>query len=361
VQEEPRKPVYEEPMRPVQEEPRKPVFEEPVKHTYEAPVVTGYPKYAPYKEPEEPEEPEKPKRHRPQRTISGAGTAGGPMEAIMAILSFFTIIPINVDDREIQAMNRNFYLVPIAGLLIGIIAAGIGIVFSELRAWAMIPIAVLATVYILSKFLHFDGLTDFGDGMVSSGDREGSIKALKDTRIGAGGLGIALVVVLATYAGLGGGWIPFTLAAVIVITEVFAKNAMVAAAAFGEPGTGLASEQVGNTNITTMLLSTGISAGLAFAGYLLMGALTSLFVRNGMLDSAIIISAVLLIAGAAASSILIGWLIANLSNKKFGFVNGDVLGAANEISRVLILFVGLIIFGFYTASQLGMDWSILFI
>ncbi|MCL1979253.1 MAG: adenosylcobinamide-GDP ribazoletransferase, partial [Methanomassiliicoccaceae archaeon] len=256
-----------------------------------------------------------------------------------------------VDDEEIKAMDKNMFIIPFVGLIIGIVASIIGLVFDGLRAGAMVSIAVLASVYIMSKFLHFDGLADFGDGMIAGGDREGRIRALKDTRIGAGGLGVVLVVVLATIAAYNGIWTAFMLAAVVVIAEVFVKNAMVAAAAFGEPGNGMASEQVRNTNTSTLLLSTILSAGLAFAGYLIMGLIVSIVNTNGMWSTVPLVSAVILIAGAAVSSIFVGWLIAYLSNKKFGFVNGDVLGATNEISRVLILFVALLIVQFYTIPE----------
>ncbi|MCL2296541.1 MAG: adenosylcobinamide-GDP ribazoletransferase [Methanomassiliicoccaceae archaeon] len=289
-----------------------------------------------WKEPEEPD-------HKKMDV-----SPGGFIDAIKGAFSFFTIFPINVGEKEIQALNKNFYVVPFAGFLIGLIATIIGMILFEARAGTLVAISVLATTYIISKFLHFDGLVDFGDGMMSSKDREGSIRALKDTKIGAGGFGIALILVIATIFALNGIWHAFLFAAVIIITEVFVKNAMVATAAFGEPGTGMASEQVGNTGLNTLLISTGISAALAFAGYLIMGLVESNLSVPGMWTSVPMISAVLLIAGAAASSILIGWLLAYLSNKKFGFVNGDVLGASNEISRLLILFVAIIIVAFYT-------------
>jgi len=308
----------------------------------------------PYVYDEEPQQ-DPPKREKQKKEPkAGSAGSGGFMDAVKSAFSFFTIIPIEVGEKEIQAFNRNFYVAPVVGLVIGIIASIIGIVFSELRVATMAPIAIIATIYILSKFLHFDGLVDFGDGMIASGDQEGCIRALKDTRIGAGGLGIALVVVLSIYAGISGVWSAFALAAIIVTMEVFAKNAMVAAAAFGEPGTGMASEQVRNSNTNTLLMSTVLSVVLALAGYIIMGVLTSIIIVHGMLNVKFFITALIIIAGAAVSSILIGWLVAYLSNKKFGFVNGDVLGAANEISKILILFVAYIVIMFYLVSQLSM-------
>lgn len=55
----------------------------------------------------------------------------------------------------------------------------------------------LATAFLFSKFIHLDGLIDFGDGMIcSSADREKHIRALKDTLVGAGGVGTGIIVVM---------------------------------------------------------------------------------------------------------------------------------------------------------------------
>ncbi|MDR3074598.1 MAG: adenosylcobinamide-GDP ribazoletransferase, partial [Candidatus Methanoplasma sp.] len=250
---------------------------------------------------------------------------------------------IDVGEREIGAMNRNFHLAPFAGLVVGLIASLVGFIFVQAGAAAIGVISVFATVFILSKFLHFDGLVDFGDGIIAGGDREHSVKALKDTNIGAGGFGIALIVTLVSIAALSGFW--FQVAAVMVMPamEIFSKNAMVSAAAFGEPGTGMASEQVRATNTQTMLMSTIFSAVFALVAYVIMAVIVSIATRNGYFDVEPLVNGVAIIAASAFVSVLTGWFMANLSNKKFGFVNGDVLGATNEVARVFILVVALLI------------------
>lgn len=370
------KPAPEPPQQPVQprpeprpepkpepvEAPQQKVEPEPIAEPIPAPVEEPVRASNAY-EPDVPKEPvhndtmagvpqgSEPADDKKKAPKAKSASTGGIMDAIKGSISFFTIFKMNVGEGEINAMNKTLYIIPFAGLIIGILASIVGLIFSEIGAVAMAPVAVIAFVYIISKFLHLDGLVDFGDGVVVTGDEETRVRALKDTRIGAGGLGIALVTVLAIYAGLSGVWTGFAVAAVIVIMEVFAKNAMVVAAAFGEPGNGMASEQVRNAGTHTMVMSTIVSVALAFAGYLVMGIITSIFV-NGMLNSVLIISALLLIAGAALMSIFIGWLMARIANQKFGFVNGDVLGATNEVSKVLVLLVAVIIMVNYTASNL---------
>ena len=245
-----------------------------------------------------------------------------------------------------DALNKNFYISPVAGFVIGMIAALLGVLLFELNLDIAIAAVIVATVFILSKFLHFDGLADFGDGMIVSGTREDHIRALKDTSIGAGGVGVALVVTLVTFAGLAGLsnviMIVFMLSMVVITAEVFAKNAMVAAAAFGKPGEGMAAKQVHNSDVITMFMSTAISVALALLGYLVMGAIVSVLEFSVFYGEAYIMI-VLTVAASAAISILAGWVISKMANRTFGYVNGDVLGATNEIARALVIIVAAIV------------------
>ena len=265
---------------------------------------------------------------------------GGIVGAIKGALSFFTIFKLNVNESEMNAFSNNFFVAPIIGALIGLIIAVVGAVFLALDLSPLIFAAfAIGGALVMSKFLHFDGLVDFGDGMIVSGGKEDHIRALKDTRIGAGGLGVALVVILLSFSLLASTFMAILVALVIVTTEVFVKNSMVAAAAFGTPGNGMASGQVRNTNTMTMLISTGISAVLAFALYFLMGAIVNVI---DVFEFELVVAAAVIV-GAAVASLFVGWLMAWRSNKTFGFVNGDVLGATNEISRVLILLIAVIL------------------
>jgi len=265
---------------------------------------------------------------------------GGIVGAIKGALSFFTIFKLNVNESEMNAFSNNFFVAPIIGALIGLIIAVVGAVFLALDLSPLIFAAfAIGGALVMSKFLHFDGLVDFGDGMIVSGGKEDHIRALKDTRIGAGGLGVALVVILLSFSLLASTFMAILVALVIVTTEVFVKNSMVAAAAFGTPGNGMASGQVRNTNTMTMLISTGISAVLAFALYFLMGAIVNVI---DVFEFELLVAAAVIV-GAAVASLFVGWLMAWRSNKTFGFVNGDVLGATNEISRVLILLIAVIL------------------
>jgi len=290
---------------------------------------------------------------------TSAGGRGGIGSALKGMVSFFTMIRLNVGETEFDAMERNFWLVPLIGALNGLVTVVVCLILSLCGASVVVQaVCALATAFLFSKFLHLDGLTDFGDGMiVSSGKREDHIRALKDSLIGAGGFGVALIVILisfACYAEVGGlvqvsidgmDYRYFGLVPVVFSLEVLIKNAQVAAAAFGEPGNGMAARQVSCTGRSSLIKSTLLTAVLV-----LISSLVGVAISNGAEYSYMEFDAlafVIYYVLALLISIVVGWAMARTANKTFGFVNGDILGATNEISRAVILLSFVIILGVF--------------
>ena len=288
-------------------------------------------------------------------TEYGISGAKGILPALKGMVSFFTIIRLPVDMKEFDAMERNFWLAPVIGALVGAVAFITCLILGLLNFGTLAQgVFALAAAYLFSKFLHFDGLTDFGDGMIcSSGDREKHVRALKDTLVGAGGVGVAVITVLITvvlYSMAGSHVIVWShdyehsvsVAFVAFACEILVKNAQVSAAAFGEPGNGMASRQVGCTTVNSMLKSTALTC--------LMIAVLALAYRyvdgcgaGGYSFEAYVY--LLVPVAAVIASIVVGWWMARTANRNFGFVNGDILGATNEISRAVILLVICVILG----------------
>ncbi len=275
--------------------------------------------------------------------------------ALKGMVSFFTIIRIPVDMKEFDAMERNFWLSPIIGALVGAVAFVVCVVLGYLGTGILLQaVFALATAYIFSKFLHFDGLTDFGDGMIcSSGKREDHVRALKDTLVGAGGIGVALTVILMTvvlYDQVGGSialafgddWWAVSVGFVAFACEILAKNSQVAAACFGTPGNGMASRQVARTGTKSLVLSTILTVVL-IAVVTVIYYLCADASHNGFPYENYVLG-VLAVAGVVMS-VFAGWLMARIANRTFGFVNGDILGATNEISRVIVLLMAVVILG----------------
>ncbi len=278
---------------------------------------------------------------------------GDIVGALKCMMSFFTIIRLDVGEKEMNAMERNFWLVPALGALNGLLVFLVCFILSLCNMSVLvISAAALFTAYIFSKFLHFDGLTDFGDGIiVSSGKREDHIRALKDSLIGAGGFGVALCFVIMTiclYSYVGSETCSgfdskiIILATFAFMAEILVKNAQVAAAAFGNPGTGMASRQVSLTTNSSLIRSTVLTAILLLIPFIIELIFTSKADYTWSTD----VSKLLLIyVFGIIMSVVVGYAMARKANNTFGFVNGDILGATNEISRCAVLFVTALILG----------------
>ncbi|MBQ5448160.1 MAG: adenosylcobinamide-GDP ribazoletransferase [Candidatus Methanomethylophilus sp.] len=292
-----------------------------------------------------------PVKNSRMRSINTSGIMG----AIKCMLSFFTIIRINVDEKDMEAMDQNFWLAPVIGLITGIVGFIACLIFAVAGlSFILVPCVALASVYIFTKFLHFDGLADFGDGIVvSSASQEDHVRALKDSRVGAGGLGVALTVVLLTlvaymefdnmFASIIHWRFMMGVPMAVLSVEVLVKYSQVVAASFGNPGNGMASNQVRNSDMNSFILSSVLTLillaittviGWAMIRYSCVGAVGIPGWEVG-----------LLFVVGFGMAILVGLGMARYANKTFGFVNGDILGATNEISRCAMLLTVLLIAG----------------
>src|SRR5512133_223414 len=151
-----------------------------------------------------------------------------PMNAILSLLQFTTILPLG-KPQDFDAFARRTWLYPVAGYVIGILAAVPVLFIADHTIAAAVAVAL---VLLLSGAHHFDGLLDLGDGLMAHGDREKRVRALTDRQVGAGGVAAGIVTTLLLFAGLQAS---ATVAAAIIVGEVCAKFSMVFLTAYGEP------------------------------------------------------------------------------------------------------------------------------
>lgn len=264
----------------------------------------------------------------------------GKGSALKALVSFFTLWHMDIDQDDMDDMERKFHLVPFVALFFSVFI----IIEMLIMQWLsknygfgsdlFAAVVVLATVFIGSKFIHFDGLTDFGDGMIVSGTQEDHVRALKDTLVGAGGIGVALIVILFSVSTYSMAGIAFLLV-FAPICEVMVKNAMVFAAAFGTPGHGMAGRQVSMTTTNSAVYSAVISIVLgAVLAVITCAIFDQMFPTRSGIDVVAVLFGVVI---ATAVSAVVGYLMARNANKVFGMVNGDILGATNEVSRPVVM------------------------
>ena len=261
------------------------------------------------------------------------------MGALKGMFSFFTMIRLDITQDDMDAMDRRFWLVPTVGVLYGLIAALMMTVLTHYINPLVSSVLTFFVIFAFNRFLHIDGTIDTGDGLVVAGTREDHLRALKDSRIGAGGMAFALMIILMSVT-MTASLAAFLSAALLFFcAEVLAKVGMVSAAAFGEPGDGMAGNSVRNTNATSLMLAAAISVALIGAFWAMIAVLeknTSFLVTAG--DNFLILLAVSLIV-----SVLTGLMMSLVAKRNFGMVNGDVLGATNEITRVTVLLTFLVL------------------
>lgn len=285
------------------------------------------------------EEPEQEYRKKDRPSTAGSAAKG--------MISFFTILPVDAGEGDIDAMNRNFWLTPVLiGVLYGLLAAISFYIFQWFFGFNLGIMLTMILLIVMNRMLHLDGLMDTADGLTVAGTREDHLRALKDTNVGAGGIVAAIVIIIATlFAYLSFGWV-WGAIAVLFVGEVIAKTSQVAAAAFGEPGNGMAGDSVRNTDKDKFILSYLMSIVVCVIWAILVTAISLAVYRVtwSSFDTFFVVSTGL----AAAGGPLAGVALANVANKNFGYVNGDVLGASNETGRlaamlVLLLFMNLLL------------------
>jgi adenosylcobinamide-GDP ribazoletransferase len=230
------------------------------------------------------------------------------MSAPLALLQFATILPLG-EPRDFEKFARHSWLYPLAGYVIGCLAA-LPVLFIADRTLA--AAVAIALVLLLSGAHHFDGLLDFGDGLMAHGDREKRVRALTDRQIGAGGVAAGIVTTLLLFAGLQAA---ASLAAAIIIGEVCAKFSMLFLTVYGEP------------------FREGIHS------YLHRFARPSFVLLAGLLCLPLFLLplAPVKIGGALVMMVVCPSVLLLLARRLFGGVNGDVAGASNEITRALVI------------------------
>jgi len=263
--------------------------------------------------------------------------------ALRSCLGFLTTIPVGISMEGLAALGRRLYLFPVIGVLIGVLVGVLGLIFGLVLSPAVAAVMTIVALYCLTGINHLDGLADFGDGVVAHGSREKKIGAMRDVSLGIGGVVFCVIVILGLFAaigevlggvyGVGGGVaVPgsyligcigsyldvtgcgFLMA--IVAAEVSAKQAMLTISAFGKsihPGLG-----------SIMIDETGFrefGVGLLFSGAVCWVVLANVG---------------LLVLGCAVCA---AFVVLRTSNRNFGGISGDVIGATNEIARVVALLV----------------------
>jgi adenosylcobinamide-GDP ribazoletransferase len=217
------------------------------------------------------------------------------------------------------------------GLFYGVVAGGSFFLLTMFFDGLVSAVLVILAVHAINRFLHFDGLIDLGDGLIATGPHEKKLAAMKDTRVGAGGVGFGIMFTILTIASLSfvsGSDIAAMLFFLPLSMEVLAKNALVTVAGFGKPREGLGSPFVRNTPTGHAVLSAVLSFATLYVILLLVYPWSPVY-------------ALALVALMVLTSSAVGVLVSMQGERSFGCVNGDMMGATNELAKPVVLLVGM--------------------
>lgn len=232
------------------------------------------------------------------------------MTGLQRALAFLTIWPVSIAEAmEPGELGRAAAWFPLIGLVMGAALWGLHALLQSVMPASVVGVLVVAAWIGLSGGLHLDGLADCCDGLFVSAPPGRRLEILRDTSVGAFAVvGVAtLLVAKATMAGaladsrglllapLLGRWVVLPLARGPAARE-------------GGLGATLRAELNGRRMLPGLVLSLLLSALLGWRG---------------------------LAAFVAAHLVALAW--GHLARVRLGGHTGDVLGAACELSEVVVL------------------------
>jgi len=242
-----------------------------------------------------------------------------PLVAIRGAVAFLTRLPVGGGQAGWEAFRRRPYTMVVVGYLVGALA---GAAFFLPVQPTTVVAAYLVALYGLTGLTHADGLADLGDAMAVHGDSERRRDVLKDSATGVGGvllLGVTLLVLTLgalAFAGVDA----MTAFRLAIAAEVGAKLGMVLVVCYGRSAhEGLGSQLVDRLDSTYMPAA-------------LIAAVPAVAVAPGGSINALL--------GAIVAGPLVGVATLTWAHSRLGGVNGDVLGATNEIGRAVGLHLG---------------------
>lgn len=132
-----------------------------------------------------------------------AGWRVKQLRSFLAAMRFLTIIPI-VRGAELDGeyFKESLFYFPVIGLLVGSLCSLVTVVSQLFLPQPVVACIVVTFLAFISGCLHLDGLSDSGDGLLSSRPRDRSMEIMKDSRVGAMGVIVTVIVLLTKYSAL---------------------------------------------------------------------------------------------------------------------------------------------------------------
>jgi adenosylcobinamide-GDP ribazoletransferase len=218
--------------------------------------------------------------------------------------------------ESIEALSKYFFLCPIVGLVIGLIAGAVGFWADFVLPDLICGFLVLVSVQLLTGFHHLDGLLDFSDAAMARGDTKRRLEVMHDMYTGAAAVASGVIVLAVTGLAFGS-FNGVDIMRAAIVAEVVAKESMVLTAYFGKKpaykGSGYYVVEAMEKKHAKAVASLALCS---LVGFVFVG---------------VWFAAVLAAMGIAVA------VLTHHSNTTLESVTGDVMGATNELNRVIAL------------------------
>ncbi len=242
-------------------------------------------------------------------------------------IRFLTIFPLpafsfksgqnKVEEISGKNLAQSMTFFPLVGLLIGIFLLISRKVFLYCSLPPLVSDALILIIWIwLSGGLHLDGFTDSIDGFAGGKNKEEILAIMHDGAAGAKGILALFSLLLLKYILLVESF-PLHKDALLLFTPVVGRWSMVMSAFLGKPAhsnRSLGKLFMDNLSWKEFFLATLIMGGI---GFLILGFSFLYFILAGV---------VIVLLGLS------------YSQKRIGGINGDIIGAINEIVELFALF-----------------------
>lgn len=257
------------------------------------------------------------------------------LEGLRLALTTLTVAPVRGPETiDRRVAGHAMELAPLVGLGIGLVAAGVlsaSRLLTDRHGSALLAcVLAVATLTLISRGLHLDGLADLTDGLASYRDPAGARAVMKAPDIGPLGVAAVVLVLLVQVAAL-----------LAVVTEGRGTASLVLSVAAGRLAITAACRS------TSSAVSTGLGAMVAktvrpwittsWALLLAVGFTADALIDSGPTGRHLepIIRTVL----ALGLALLVTRLLRDHATRRTGGLTGDLLGGLSEIGTAVCLVV----------------------
>jgi cobalamin 5'-phosphate synthase/cobalamin synthase len=250
----------------------------------------------------------------------------GPLESA----ALLTVLPV---PAPAAASTRGVLpWAPLVGLVLGGIATGVAVVGDRWASPLVGAVLAIASLAVLTRGLHLDGLADTADGLGPLRARDRALQVMRQSDIGPFGVATLVLTLLLQVACLeallraDGGW-PALWTAVVVARLAMART--------GLPGVPIAEGSSLGVLVAGTVSRAWFAGCLVVVGGALVGA--ALLVPGGGPPLAA------RLVGSAAAGLLAAEVVHRRARARLGGVTGDVMGAMSETTTAAVLLVAAIV------------------